>query len=111
MEYEIKTSHTNKYAEHRMWMAYWDKDVFKRSLILALIICGMLTLGNQSAAIFASGEFVKLQLILAFITPFVVITLSQLGAIHQADIERSKGRVFAKPERFITLVLTHNIPY
>jgi len=111
MEYEIKISHKDRYTAHRVWLTYWGKDVFKRSLILALIICGMLTLINQPTAVFSSDKFVKLQLILAFITPFVVITLSQLGAKHQADIDRSKGRLSTNPERFITMVLKHNIPF
>lgn len=111
MEHEIKTSHTNRYTAPKSWMKYWGKDVFKRSLVLALIIGCMLTLGNQSVAVFSSGELLKLQLILAFITPFAVITLSQLGAMHQADIDRAKGLAFTKTEHFTVSVFKHNIPF
>ena len=107
----IETNHTSSYTTPKLGLDYLDKAVVKRSLILALIIGCMLTLGNQYTAVFGSEVLVKLQLLLAFITPFVVITFSQLGALHQADMDRSNRRLTAKSERFITTVLTHNIPF
>ena len=110
MKHELNIRHTNTYAAHNLWLAYWDKYVLKRSLLLALVIGVILTLGNQPEAVFASAEFVKLQLVMAFVTPFVTITFSQLGAMYQADGDRSKAPFFAKPESLFKSVVKHNIP-
>jgi len=106
----IETRHIKNYQIPRAWVQYIDTTVFKRASVLALIIGFMLTLGNQTEAVFGVGSFVKLQLILAFTTPFIVITLSQLGAIHQANIDLIEGGLILKSETFITSISTHNIP-
>jgi len=106
----IETSYINSYQIPRVWVKYLDKTVLKRASVLALIIGFLLTLGNQTEAVFGAASFVKLQLILAFTTPFVVITLSQLGAIHQATIDLIEGGMASKSETFITSISTHNIP-
>ena len=106
----IEYRYINSYQVPRVWVKYLDKTVLKRASVLALIIGFLLTLGNQTEAVFGTGSFGKLQLILAFTTPFVVITLSQLGAIHQAAIDVIEGGVLSKSETFITSISTHNIP-
>ena len=74
-----------------LWLQYLNSAVLKRALLLALIIGGMLTLVNQSAALLGDAIFERLPLVLAFVTPFVVITVSQLGATHQAVSDTIRG--------------------
>jgi hypothetical protein len=85
--------------------------VVKRSLLLALIIGSMLTLVTQSAALFSDAIFERLPLVLAFVTPFVVITISQLGATHQAVSDAIRGQTSPTNTPFITTLVAHNIPF
>jgi hypothetical protein len=110
MKYELNIRHINTYAAQNNWLDYWNKDVLKRSLILAFVIGISLTLGNQTEAVFAAAEFAKLQLVMAFVIPFITITFSQLGAMYQADGDRSKVQLIAKPEHLLKSVVKHNIP-
>ena len=95
----------------RLWLQYLNAAVLKRSLLLALIIGGMLTLVNQSVALFSDALFERLPLVLAFVTPFVVITISQLGATHQAVSDVIRGQTSATNRPFITTLVAHNIPF
>ena len=92
-----------------LWLQYMDAAVLKRSLLLALIIGGILTLVNQPAALFSDAIFERLPLTLAFVTPFVVITVSQLGATHQAVSDAIRGQSSATNSSFITTLFAHNI--
>jgi hypothetical protein len=98
-----------KYSVIALGLRYLDKSVLIRSVVLALIIGSMLTLGNQNSAVFGANNFIKMQLILTFITPFVVITLSQIYGMHQANIDKTNSKVLSVSEQFRTTLLTHNI--
>ena len=65
----------------RLWLQYLNAAVLKRSLLLALIIGGMLTLVGQSAALFSDAILERLPLVLAFVTevPPVSWTPNPLG--------------------------------
>ena len=94
----------------RLWLQYLNAAVLKRSLLLALIIGGMLTLVSQSAALFGDAIFERLPLVLAFVTPFLVITISQLVATHQAVSDAIRDQTPATTTPFITTLVAHNIP-
>lgn len=95
----------------QLWLKHLDANVLTRSLVLALIIGSILTLVNQSAAIFGDELFEKLPSLLAFVTPFLVIMLSQLGAIKQAVIDRQHSQTPNETTRFINTMIGHNIPF
>lgn len=94
----------------RFWLQYLDVTVLKRSLVLALVIGGVLTLVNQSAALFGDVSFKLLPLVLVFITPFVVITISQLAATHCAVTDAVCGQASVADTPFITTLFAHDIP-
>jgi len=110
MRNSIDASHIYSFQIPRVWVKYLDENVLKRATVLALIIGFLLTVTNQPDAIFGTGSFIVLQLILAFVTPFIVITLSQLGALHQANIDEIEGVKGSKLETFTTSISSHNIP-
>ena len=98
-----------KFSLH-LWLQYLDVAVLKRALILALVIGSMLTLVNQSTALFSDAIFERLPLVLAFMTPFLVITISQLVATHQAVSDTVRGQTTATNMPFVTTLFAHNIP-
>lgn len=87
-----------------------DGQLLKRSIILTCIIGSSLTLINQPQAVFGNQLFIKIQLILAFFLPFIVITLSQIFGKQQANIERTDSQFKFSAERVVTTMLNHNIP-
>ena len=64
--------------------------VLRRSAILALIIGSALTWINQFDALFGSDTIQILPLLLAYLTPFAVIAISQLAAIRRAWVDAKK---------------------
>ena len=89
-----------------------DLDIVARAFVIAFVIGSTLTLTNQFGAIFERGEFNYLQLALAYITPFIVITISQILGIHRAMIDTVKREgPKLSGESFLTTTLTHGIPF
>jgi hypothetical protein len=86
-----------------------NHTVLRRSALLALIIGSMLTYVNQSSAVLGANDFNKVQLLLAYLTPFVVILLSQVLAIRQAEINKAQNKVLSVSRQFKTRELTENI--
>ncbi|MEH6346407.1 MAG: hypothetical protein V7785_15040, partial [Bermanella sp.] len=84
-------------------------DVIKRSLILSMIIGSALTLLNQTSAIFGQGEFQLIPTVFMFITPFIVITLSQLVAAEQARIDCINGQNINPDISFLNILVNRNI--
>lgn len=106
----FETSKQNAIPVSQLWLRHLDKSVLRRSVVVALVLGSILTLTNQSAAIFGNNSFNQLLFVLAFITPFVVITLSQLGAIQQVVIDRSFRWTSGDTVNFIDTIIAHNIP-
>lgn len=94
-----------------LWLGlqYLNVVVLKRSLLLTMIIGIILTLVTQSSAVFSDAAFEQLPLLLAFVTPFVVITISQLVATRQADSDAIDGLASVTNTSFITTLVAHNI--
>lgn len=59
-------------------------QIFKRAGIIALVLGGVLTLVNQSGAVLGDVPFQILPTVLVFLTPFLVVSISQVLGIRAA---------------------------
>lgn len=84
--------------------------VLVRSMILALVIGSVLTLVNQFNALFGSYPLEILALILVYITPFMVISISQFTGIRQAWTDGKEGLIPMIEEHLFSTALSHRIP-
>ena len=86
-------------------------DIFRRAVLVALVVGSFLTLANQSAAIFGTEEFEYLPLALVYLTPLVVVTISQILGIRRAkmDARQIGGRRLGE-EPVLATALAHGIP-
>lgn len=66
---------------------YLNSRVVLRAAVAAVIIGAILTLANQSVAIFGTDELDLLPLAFVFLAPFVVVTISQLLGARQAAVD------------------------
>ena len=88
-----------------------DAGVIRRAGIVALILGSVLTLANQSGAIFGGGSVQVLPLILVYLTPFVVVTVSQVLGIRRALLDAGRGRAPVFPrDAFLATALSRGIP-
>jgi hypothetical protein len=83
-------------------------QIIKRAAIFAIIIGSTLTLINQFDALFGSADLQKLPLILVYLTPFLVVGLSQVFGIREARKSLLLNAYI--PQDFFTIMLSHNIP-
>jgi hypothetical protein len=60
------------------------KQVLTRAIVIATILGTTLTLLNQPSAMFGAAKFQRLPLILVYLTPFLVVCVSQILGISQA---------------------------
>jgi len=86
-------------------------DILRRALIVALVIGSVLTLVNQSAAVFGDEELEYLPLALVFMTPLVVVAISQMLGVRRAlmDVRQNGGRHLGE-ETVLATALAHGIP-
>jgi hypothetical protein len=81
--------------------------ILARALVVALFLGTVLTALNQPAAVFGTAPFERLPFALVYITPFLVVALSQILGIRRALRD-------AKPvpdnERFFATMFAHGIP-
>jgi hypothetical protein len=89
-----------------------DASVLRRAGIVALVLGSILALANQSGAIFGELRLEILQLVLVYLTPFVVVTISQVLGIRRAlrDIRAGAGHA-ARGGSFLATVNSHGIPF
>lgn len=85
--------------------------ILRRAALVALILGSILTLLNQWDAVVGRAEIRLLPLVLVYLTPFVVVMISQVLGLRQAtaDVLR-KGIRLPLEERFPATVLSHGIP-
>jgi hypothetical protein len=83
-----------------------SRAVLRRSFVLALVIGAGLVLFNQRGAIFGAAAFSFLAVVLSFVTPFVVICISQALGVRAYV----RGRQAWRPEMFWTTMGSHGIP-
>lgn len=93
-----------------LW-SFLGAEILRRAAVIALGLGSILTLANQAEAIFGAGKLQLLPLVLVYVTPFVVVTASQLLGIQRAILEaRRGGRNNSADEPFALTALTHGIP-
>lgn len=85
-----------------------SRQVFKRAALVAAILGTVLTLLNQPEAIFGPAEFQWLPLVLVYLTPFLVVSASQVLGIRQA--RKASGRIAYFREGFAATLFSHGIP-
>ncbi len=93
-----------------MVATFVNRAVFLRSAIVAVVIGSVLTLINQSGWVVGSDPLQLLQFILVFVTPFVVVAISQVVAARQVFIDAVTYESPANLESFITTTISHGIP-
>ncbi|MFQ5566311.1 MAG: hypothetical protein ACE5EU_08115 [Paracoccaceae bacterium] len=84
------------------------KQVLARSAIVAAILGSTLALVNQSDAIFGAAEIRWLPLFLAYLTPFLVVGLSQTLGLREG--RKASARMTGLRESFVATVFSHGIP-
>lgn len=88
-----------------------DAGVIRRAGIVALILGSVLTLANQAAAVFGGGAVEVLPLVLVYVTPFVVVTVSQVLGIRRALLDARRGRASVSPrDTFLATAVSRGIP-
>lgn len=88
-----------------------DAGVIRRAGIVALVLGSALTLANQSAAVFGGGTVDVLPLVLVYLTPFVVVTVSQVLGIRRALLDARRGRALLSPrDTFLATAVSRGIP-
>ncbi len=86
-------------------------EILRRAALVAIVIGSFLTLANQSAAIFGTEEFELLPLVLVYLTPLVVVTISQILGIRKATVDaRQSGGHGWGEEPVLATALAHGIP-
>jgi len=106
----IKTKYDNNHFILRIIQQNFDIHVLKRSVIIAAIIGSILTFVNQPLAIYGHESLVKLKLVLAFVLPFIVISISQVFGKHQAEIDQIESQFKFSHENLLKTMVSHNIP-
>lgn len=85
--------------------------IFRRSAIVAAVIGFVLTLTNQSEAVFGNHPLEYLPLVLSFATPFIVVVISQFLSIRKALSDINQGsKPITKTENMVTTAFGHGIP-
>jgi hypothetical protein len=83
-------------------------QVLKRAALVAAILGTVLTLVNQPEAIFGTAKVRWLPLVLVYLTPFLVVSASQILGIRQArEVSR---RITEFREGFAATMFSHGIP-
>ena len=95
----------------RTLSSHLNGGVFRRAALVALILGSVLTLTNQAGAVFGSESIQLLPLLLVYLTPFVVVTISQvLGARRAAADIRNARPLGPVVETIALTAFSHGIP-
>lgn len=89
------------------WVSIISAPILARAFVVALILGSILSAINQPGAVFGATKLDLLPFALVYITPFVVVTLSQIMGVLQA---RRDDRPLPNGERFLDTVWAHGIP-
>ena len=92
------------------WLPFATRATFLRAAIAAVIIGSILTLVNQSDWVVGSDSLQLLQLILVFLLPFAVVTVSQIAGLRRAYVDSVGQTAPATPESIMATVVSHGIP-
>ncbi len=85
--------------------------IVRRAAVAALVIGSVLTLINQPQAVFGDAPLNLAPFILVYLTPFVVVVLSQVLGTRMLFSEVAGGRSTGRDnESFAAAALSHGIP-
>jgi len=88
------------------------KDILFRAFIVALTLGSILMLTNQPDAIFGSAPIQIFPLVLVYLTPFVVVAVSQALGVQRAILDTKSGSWRMRQENgFIVTAKSHGIPF
>ena len=88
-----------------------SRDVLSRAFIVALVLGSVLTLINQPNALFGGAEVQVLPLVLVYLTPFIVVAISQALGSHRAIREAQFDNGWPRQDDgFIETAMSHGIP-
>lgn len=100
-----------KHQENPSFASLISKDILGRALLIALLLGSVLALTNQSGSIFGDDTLQILPLALAYFTPFVVVTISQVLGLRRATTDaRSLGSIVHRDATFLATAMSHGIP-
>lgn len=86
--------------------------ILLRAAVVAAVLGSGLTLINQGTALFGPAPVERLPLALVYLTPFVVVAISQILGIRQAQSEaRAPGTTHTTPKPFMATIAGHGIPF
>ena len=84
------------------------RQILRRAVIIAGVLGSALTLINQPGAIFGASELKLLPLVLVYLTPFLVVAVSQGLGIRAARSLSTRLMEFREP--FLQTLISHGIP-
>lgn len=87
------------------------RDILLRAFFIALALGSVLTIANQSGAIFGDDTIQVLPIVPVYLTPFVVITVSQVPGLRRATLDARSPRSFERHDAaFFATAMSHGIP-
>ena len=92
------------------WLPFATCATFLRAAIVAIVIGSILTLVNQPGWVAGRDSLRLLPLTLVFLTPFAVVTVSQVAGARRAYADFIQHKGPASPEGFMATVISHGIP-
>lgn len=88
-----------------------NMKILGRAFLVAFLLGGILTLTNQSGAVFGTDTIQVLPLVIVYLTPFVVVTISQVLGVRRATYDTRSARARAHYDNaFLATALSHGIP-
>lgn len=98
-------------ADRSHLFGYVNAAVISRSAVVALVLGTVLTVINQRQAVFDAAAFEFLPTLLVYLTPFIVVTLSQATAARAAAKDgASEIAASARAEPILAVLVSHGIP-
>ena len=105
-----RTAQSHAIVVPGLW-ALLNRDALRRAGLVALVLGSVLTFANQFEAVFGSQEIRILPMALVYLTPFVVVTISQVLGIRQARVDASRQEMRGGTKvSFLTTSISHGIP-
>lgn len=92
------------------WLPLVTRAVVLRSAIVAVVVGVLLTWINQNGWVTGREPLKLLPLVLVFVTPFVVVAISQVVAERRAILDAARQRTPLNPRGFLATTISHGIP-
>lgn len=86
------------------------RPILLRAATAALILGSVLTLANQPNAIAGADAIEWLPLALVYVTPFIVVAMSQILGMRRARDDLGRPALIVDAESFPRTVISHGIP-